>query len=232
MAIKKWITKKEIDQILKSYSVRPNEFEPVGDNEYFFKSNYANGYTISLEQEIQYGSEKTGRILVSHTNGKGRRTYYDIWKRDSSGKLQFVFRNPWNKPCADYEYINDLESQIADLREYGQKIQQQLQQGISCAPQNENDSKINLLESENKRLHNRIQVLEEENQKLINKTKHNARGAGRKVDIQHLETQVSKIQSLLNSGKTAMEIQKIMGISRSSFFRYKKLIKDTNHQRE
>ncbi len=28
--------KKEIDKILKSYSIRPNEFEPVGDSEYFF----------------------------------------------------------------------------------------------------------------------------------------------------------------------------------------------------
>ena len=225
MAKKKWITKKEIESILKSYSVRPNEFESVGDNEYFFKSNYARGYTISLEQEMQYcNTEKTGRILVSHADAHGKRTYCDIWKRDLSGKLQFAFRNPSDKLFADYEYINDLERQIAELKKHGQEIQQ----NINSASQNESDLKINLLEAENRKLYDRIQLLEEENKKLINNTRHNARGAGRKSDIQHLEAQVSKVQSLLNSGKSAAEIQKIMGISKSSFFKYKKRIKDTN----
>ena len=66
-APKKWITKKEIEKLIRSYSVRPNEFEPFGTEGYSFKSRYAKGYTISLEQELQHGGEKTGRILVSHT---------------------------------------------------------------------------------------------------------------------------------------------------------------------
>ena len=49
---------------------------------------------------------------------------------------------------------------------------------------------------------------------------------GRKPDPQHLESQVNKIQELLAAGKTAVEIQKIMRISRSTFFRYKKSLKN------
>ena len=92
-AQKKWITKKEIERLIRSYSVRPNEFEPFGNEGYSFKSRYAKGYTISLEQEIQHGNEKTGRILVSHTKGNGERTYCDIWEWDFERNLQFV-RSP------------------------------------------------------------------------------------------------------------------------------------------
>ena len=85
--------------------------------------------------------------------------------------MQFAFRNPWNKPFADYEYISDLESQIAELKKHGKKIQQQLQQSINSASQSQTVSRINLLKSENKKLLDHIQFLEEEIQKLINGTK-------------------------------------------------------------
>ena len=85
--------------------------------------------------------------------------------------MQFAFRNPWDKPFADYEYISDLESQIAELKKHGKKIQQQLQQSINSASQSQTVSRINLLKSENKKLLDHIQFLEEEIQKLINGTK-------------------------------------------------------------
>ena len=231
---KKWITKKEIDKLLKSYSVRSNEFEPIGNKGCSFKSNYTKGYVISLEQEIQHGSEKTGRILVSHTRGNGKRTYCDIWERDSEGELQFIFRNPWNKPFADYDYIHDLESQIKELEKYGQEMKKLIEQrGVESVPeevelQDDIYLEVAALKSENEALHGRIESLEKENQKLINETKHNARGAGRKANTQHLEAQVQEVRDLLQSGKSPAEVQKIMGISRSSFFRYKKFIKNTD----
>lgn len=229
---KKWITKKEIDKLLKSYSVRSNEFEPIGNEGCSFKSNYTKGYVISLEQEIQHGSEKTGRILVSHTKGNGKRTYCDIWERDSGGELQFICRNPWDQPFSDYGYIRDLQSQIKELKEYGQKMKKLVeQQGGESVPervgvQDSIYSQAAALQSENEVLHGRIEFLEKENQKLINETKHNVkRGRGRKADIQHLQAQVERVDNLLKSGKKNAEIQKIMGISKSTFFRYKKLIK-------
>lgn len=33
---KKWITKSEILKLLKTYSIRKDEFKPVGESEYFF----------------------------------------------------------------------------------------------------------------------------------------------------------------------------------------------------
>lgn len=193
MAIKKWITKKEIADILKTYSVRTDEFEQIGTEGYFFQSRFTKGYTISFEPEIQHGTEKTGRIVISHSKNGGKRTFHDIWERDSNNKLQFMYRNPWNRPFSDYDYICSLEAQIIELKEAGQKLQSQLA------------------------------ALAKKNQELINGTKHNARGAGRKADPEHLEAQAREVQNLLADGKTADEVQKIMGISKSSFFRYKKL---------
>lgn len=233
MPRKKWITKKEVTDILKSYSVRPNEFEQVGDNGYFFKSSYTKGYIILLEPEIQHGSVKTGRIIVSHTKNGGKRTFQDIWERDTDSRLQFVFRNPWDRPFADYDYIQNLETQISELKESGQKLQEQLSGyhkpandiRFSQAIPDYLNQELIFLRSENKALRSQVSNLSKKYEELIKKTKHNARGAGRKADPVHQESQAKRVQDLLNSGKTSAEVQMIMGISRSSFFKYKKFIK-------
>jgi DNA-binding CsgD family transcriptional regulator len=230
MPRKKWITKKEVADILKSYSVRPNEFEQVGDDGYFFKSSYTKGYTISFEPEIQNRSVKTGRIIVSHTRNGGKRTFQDLWERDPDGRLQFVFRNPWDRPLTDYDYIQELEAQVLELKETGQKLQEQLTERHEplndTKPSQESleqlQQEIAILESENKALQTQVATLTEKYEGLLEKSKHNARGAGRKADLAHLESQAKKVQDLLDAGKTPVEVQKIMGISRSSFFKYKK----------
>ena len=231
---KKWITQKEVSDLLKTYSIRTDEFERLGNDDYFFQSKYVKGYALSLEPETQYGTERTGRIIVSHTKDGGKRTFQDIWEYDQNNKLQFVFRNPWNKPFADYDYIHDLESQIAELREDCQKLQTQLVN----QPKSVNDIKnpqessaqlqqdLTFLKTENESLRSQIDSLTQKYHELINKTGRNARGAGRKPDPQHLQSQVKEVQNLLAAGKNSDEIQKIMKISRSSFFRYKKLIKN------
>lgn len=238
MSMKKWVTKKEISDLLKAYSVRPDEFESFGDDGYSFKSRYAKGYVISFEPEIQHENVKTGRIILSHTKWDGKRTFQDIWGRDSNGKLQFFFRNPWNKPFADYDYIHDLETENKELKETGQKVitNQNIQKMFNERSQlldrlsdlvKQTNEKIALLELENEALREKSAFLEKQNQKLINETEHNARGAGRKADPQHLKEQVAKVQSLIEEGKSISEIQQIMGISRSSYFRYKKFIENT-----
>lgn len=79
----------------------------------------------------------------------------------------------------------------------------------------------------------RINKLQEENrslkqkcQKLINDTDvHNARGAGRKPQSQEKTNKiVNKIEMLLKQGKKEKEICEVMGISRNTYFRYKRLI--------
>lgn len=79
----------------------------------------------------------------------------------------------------------------------------------------------------------RINKLQEENsslkqkcQKLINNTDvHNARGAGRKPQSQEKTNKiVNKIEMLLKQEKKEKEICEVMGISRNTYFRYKRLI--------
>lgn len=78
----KWITKKEISKILKTCSTQKDEFLPVKGKDYFYQSQFVKGYTIMISEEIEQGkhySEKTGRIIVSHTQWNGRKNFRDIW---------------------------------------------------------------------------------------------------------------------------------------------------------
>lgn len=231
MPRKKWITKSEILRILKEYSTRYDEFEQIGTEEHFFKSKYVKGYTISIQPEIQHRNEKTGRVVVSHTQSGGKRTFCDIWKRDSNGKLQFMFRNPWDKPFTDCDYIKDLEEQIIELKEFVQKLQKQSAERHEPANvtgfYQENSEylkrELDALKSENEALKIQIADTNKRYDELIQKTKHNARGAGRKANLARLEAQAKRVQDLINSGHTPAEVQKIMNISRSTFFKYKKI---------
>lgn len=140
--------------------------------------------------------------------------------------MQFLFRNPWDRPFTDYGYIKGLEAQIDELKEAGRSLQAQLKKCRAARAQPghpELQSRVTSLEAENVELQERVKSLTAENQGLIKKTGHNARGAGRKAAPQKLEARAKKVQELLADGKSAAEIQKIMGISRSTFFRYKKI---------
>lgn len=229
MPAKKGITKKELAYILKSYSIKKGEFELLGNEGLSFKSRFARGYVISFLPEIQHGDEKTGRIVVSHSRDGGKRTFQDVWGRDAGGRLQFLFRNPWDRPFTDYDYIKGLEIQIDELKEAGRSLQAQLKKcrAARAHPVHpELQGRVTSLEAENRELQERVKSLTEENQGLIKKTGHNARGAGRKADPQKLEARAQKVQELLADGKSAAEIQKEMRISRSTYFRYKKFIKN------
>lgn len=81
---KKWITKAEISKILKTYSIRKDEFQPVEESGNLFQSNLVTGYTVQIEQETLKGeiTVKANRILVTHIQSDGRKTYVDIWEHD------------------------------------------------------------------------------------------------------------------------------------------------------
>lgn len=77
------------------------------------------------------------------------------------------------------------------------------------------------------KLQNRIEDLEAKYQELISdtkeKTKHNARGAGRKPSTERLEA-IQKVKSLLDAGTDDEDIMKQLNISRATFYRYKRSI--------
>ena len=54
---------------------------------------------------------------------------------------------------------------------------------------------------------------------------HNARGAGRKPSQERLNA-IEAVREMLNNGSSEQEIMKRLKISRATFFRYKKCIKN------
>ncbi|MDE7100473.1 MAG: helix-turn-helix domain-containing protein [Anaeroplasmataceae bacterium] len=241
--MKKWILKAEVTKILNTYSIRKDEFEAIEKLEYCYQSKYVKGYMITLSEE-ENQSEKTGRILVSHTMSNGKKTYHDIWERDKDDNLQFRFRNSWNQPFSDADYIKDLEEQIQQLKQTGQKLQDQL--ALEKQKRNVTEKKVKeslklpeyqKLKSENETLHSlledanhekkklleQIDILKIEYQKLNNDTIHNARGAGRKPSKERLDS-IEHVRTLLDEGHSDQEIIEKLGISRATFYRYKKNI--------
>ena len=218
--MRKWITKKEISEILQTYSIKKDEFEQhsIPEN-YSYQSKYINGYMITLQEELQGENEKTGRIIVTHTKTTGHRTFIDIWGRDKNGKIQFQFRNPWNVPASDIHYIQDLIKENEQLRQAGRELQNQLKEY----------QKINIDTEYIKKLEQQNEQLKVKNKKLqdrINKTEiHNARGAGRKPSKERLYA-IEIVKEMLNDGRSEQEIMEHLSISRATFFRYKKCIKN------
>lgn len=275
--MKKWILKKEITEILNTYSVRRDEFEAIKKEgfEYYYKSKFARGYYIHISEEIEKGGKDirdiaTGRIIVTHTKANGRITYNDIWDRDKEGKLEFRFRNPWDQPFSDAEYIRNLEEDIEKMREQYHKLtddteykelkREKLKLEMQLDEQEEKYQKLidekeelerNLHEqfqnfhdliSENEslkreleklkgdfgkdnsdHLQKEIEKLHQENQKLKNEKKHNARGAGRKPSQERINA-IEEVRQLLESGTSEHEIMSKLGISKATFYRYKRNI--------
>ena len=185
----KKITRAEIKKILDTYSIRKDEFVPT-QIDCCYQSSLIKGYLITISRD-----RETGRIIVSHSQDDGRRTYTDIWEYCSTGGLQFRFRNLWNQPSSDADYIKDLEEQVVELKQAGRMLQAQLQ----------------------------------ENQKLISDTarrvqpEHNARGAGRKPSKERLAA-IEQVRAYIADGYSDRDIMDALGISRATFYRYKKSI--------
>lgn len=198
--MKNWITQTEVTKIINIYSIRKNEFEQVSNINYCYQSKLIKGYMITLSEE-QNNIEKTRRIIVTHTQDNGKRTYTDVWERNKDNNLQFRFRDLWNQPLSDAEYIKDLERQIEELRQAGIKLQSQLQEN-------------------HKLITDTYEPIQQQEQ---HKPKHNERGAGRKPSQERLNA-IEQMQELLKSGMNEQDIMNKLGISRATFYRYKKNI--------
>lgn len=106
------IKKNIINKILNAYSIRPGEFEPIDGAEGYYKSKYpATGYIIGIEWEFD-GREYTRRILVHHSDSRGKRVFNDVWDPDGSGGYIWKYRNPASVPISDAEAIKDLQEQL------------------------------------------------------------------------------------------------------------------------
>lgn len=220
--MKKTILKTEITKILNTYSVRKDEFEEIKKEglENYYKSKFTRGYYIHISEEIEK-STITGRIIVKHIKPNGKITYNDIWERNEENKLEFIFRNTWKQPISDAEYIRDLKEDVELMKEQYQKLiieNKNLKEQIENIKNDFNKNNSNHLQEEIEKLH-------QENQKLKNEKKHNARGAGRKPSQERINA-IKKVKQLLEAGTSEHEIMNKLGISKATFYRYKKSIKN------
>lgn len=227
MGKRKWITKKEVEEILKMYSVRPNEFYSLTDKKLLYKSNFVRGYYLEILKETLIGRdiiEHTGRIIVAHSKWSGQRTYTDVWVRDNEGKLQFCSRNLPDEPISDVEFINDLKKENEQLREVRRKLKEQL------TKVNENKA----MEADTSELKELLDTAIGERdyykqlyQNLKNETD-TKKKAGRK---KRGESDASKgmleaVRDILDNDPENKEPWESLEIGRATFFRYKKLIPD------
>lgn len=199
--MEKRIKQAELKEILNTYSIRKDEFEPAGNIGYCYMSKVVKGYMITISEDEHWG-DKTERIIVSHTRGNGRRTYTDIWERDKDGKLEFAFRNLQNQPLSDADYIKDLEREIDSLKQAGRELQKQFQ---------------------NQKLITDTTEPAKEQQPERQKPGDNERGAGRKPSPERLEA-IDQMRSLLKAGASEQDIMSQLGISRATFYRYRRSI--------
>lgn len=230
--MKKWITKSEISKLLKTYSVRKDEFQPVGESGYFFQSKMIKGYTIKISQETIDAPDyfrKTGRIIVSHSQSNGKRVYVDVWERDRNGDLEFRFRNLWNQPLSDADYIKDLEEENDQLLQAGRKLKEQLSAVQTYSGERNSSHKLIIdtdIEEDKANLLKQLDDLKGKYQKLKDDTfVHNARGAGRKPSPERLKS-IEQVKALLDSGCSDQDVMTQLGISRATFYRYKKSIRE------
>lgn len=206
------IKKSILNMILDSYSTRPKEFESIeGLEGEYYRSKVIKGYQLWIElEEIQYlnaegnGSGevvKTGRILVHHSNSRGKRVFNDVWDKDSNGEYYWLCRNSPKEPFNDYRVLRDMEEELHKVKVASRKVQ-----------------------AENKELRDMLggQTLESTSLKNINET--NKRKAGRPKETVKQMEKAAKIRKMLEDGKTNDEIMQALNLSRPTFFRLKRMI--------
>ena len=109
------IRKSIINQILDTYSTKPREFEALEGISGTYRSRFVRGYMITLEAE-KILNRDTGRIIAKHTNGRGKRTFWDVWEKDRDGGYFWLCRNPSDMPPTDAVIIRDLEKELEEVK--------------------------------------------------------------------------------------------------------------------
>lgn len=180
----------EIEKILNTYSVRKDEFKEVSPNSHSYQSTLVSGYLVTLSVDSDE------RILVSHTQDGGKRTFVDVWERTEIGLL-FKFRNPWNLPLSDADYIKDLERELTEL----------------IIAEFELKKRLDKIES------NYYELITDPYTVIVRPK--NERGAGRKKSQECSDT-IAKVKALLDAGYSNAAVMKELNLSKSKFFRYRR----------
>ena len=200
------LTKTQKNQIIKAYCVTKAEYEEKAPD--FF---YHRGLHCSLK--ISKSETEPNTVIVTRTDGHGRIQFRDRWTMEKDGTPCFLTSNPANVPLSDVQIIKDLEQEIVLLKQEGTKLKE-----MASLSNSNNDivaeKRIDILKSENQALKAEISELEG---KLHRKGK-----AGRKENAERKEALHNQIDNLLHARMDEKKICAKLGISRATFFRYKK----------
>lgn len=229
MGKRKWITKAEVREILKMYSIRQDEFVEIDKMEYYYKSKFAKGYVIAIKPEEIKGKdivEQTKRILVQHCKSNGDITHTDFWERNKEEKLQFLFRQDKVELPDSAAYVNDLREEIERLQKKNKDLLQQFSNTSINKVNGTNTTELEELLTAALKERNQYEQLY---QKLKNEVDVRKK-AGRKKreDSEKSKKLLEKVRFILENEPNNKESWISLGISRASFFRYKKLISEAN----
>lgn len=208
------LKKAVINQILDAYSTRSREFEAADGEGYRYRSKVIRYYYLHIEFEkaqvlnvegTEIVSEReTGRIIVHHSDSRGRRVFNDIWAPDGNGGFYWFCRNTPKNPFTDYKIIQNLEDELARIKEAARELQKKHAETIA------------LLEEQLK-LNNSLK----NSQRVIDT---NLKKSGRPKETEKQQLKANEIKALLNEGKSNTEIMNLLDLSRATYFRLKKLI--------
>lgn len=132
------VGKQIINQILREYSVCNNEFTQFSDsNGVSYRSSMIKDYMITIVPECQ-DDEETGRILVRHTDGKGRIQYIDTWIVEEKKAIILTRDTPKSIKCkTSYFYVKEIEQENIEL--YNAYNQLKNEKCVKCDSSNYTD---------------------------------------------------------------------------------------------
>ena len=111
--------KKEEQQIICTYELYKQKIIPYGDSaDHMYKITTVRKSGDKSLGLITISAEYTDnhdypRILVAHSDAKGKRTFIDVWDRHVDGTIYWKYRNPINVPISDRDYIEALKTKLS-----------------------------------------------------------------------------------------------------------------------
>ena len=134
--MKYFIKMEHVHKIIDSYSARKDDFKPLdqkkNDKERIAYFNEKLKYMITIEPEVEkimtrneIDVKKTSRIIVRHTDGRGKVRFVDTWDLYKD-ELTFISRNGMKNTLSDYDIIRELEAENKQLKNEEIELKHQL----------------------------------------------------------------------------------------------------------
>jgi len=205
--MKRFITKKQLDSLIKSYSFKKNEFRLASETKdsYLFLANDENSQLgIVVSSFFEY-NQNLIKVDLCGENGK---IYCSDFYKVENGELILLYRKAANEPQSSelleaQEYINNLKNELYEQMKFSNKLAEEIREYKNFKAKMKEYNEL-------KKWH-----------KLNSGT--NPRNAGRHKSKTRKE-QIRKMEEMLNQNLSKNQIMEELKISQRTFYRYKKEI--------